>query len=696
MAANSQFCFTGKQTDIDFNGNTISTGQIWSVTDNKEIVCVEIIDNTDKPGKPYSATTQYSDCYECVTENNGLYIFLICGSGEQVSIPVSELGDDFFLSGQTILSSGSFYLEYEFQGDIYNSCVGFSKMVVLTPEDYEKLEDSGDISTLISISDLYIDEENGCKLCEESNPSLFYSVTRCTDKSEDYVLLPSSTLIGHLISYTDGVNEYCGEVMPFTAPTYSFTFLSDYGVINLGPIEFDKNFIPKISDGEKIKQFEGVDCDECLINENKKILIQNCVDSSVQEVVWASQLFQNGDVTNINYESSCYEIVGETDLEVTLTISGNYETYTDCENCLECYGIYYEYALCSDPDTVVGTIYSYQVIPVSGVFYTVENGWVIRKDAVLEPSTGYNYYYSVLLADDCENIPFTPIVVEVEECETGNTFYTIVDDTKENGDVIQLIWGQHNVFCTTIINTLPEFSLPLEFYNFYNSVNDGESTTTYNDCEDCMSNTNISVKTINCYNNNVENFDLSYLDWLGFWNGDYNYYTFSDSDNICRTMSEICPQPLTGNLLTGLTDYSSCFVCELINPEPRPITNNSINVVVQPCGTDELISLIVLDTQLFIGKFYQLSSGQCVELISIGEFSTQFQTDWFPYGPFDDCDECLAPLRSSDGGNGGVVCEVCSGSTFTVDPIKPTYTNEFGKSVEQINAVLIGGNGLNA
>lgn len=670
---NSQLCFNGKEINIDFNGNTISTGQIWSTTNNKEIICVEIIDNTDAPGKDFSATTQYSDCYECVTENNGLYIFLICGSGKQVIIPVSELGDDFFLSGQTILSSGSFYLEYEFQGAIYNSCVEFSKMAVPTPAEYAKLENSGDISTLISISDLYIDEEDSCLLCQESNPTLIFQVRRCTDETNDNVLLPSSTLINHLISYTDGVNEYCGFVTPFTGSTYSYTYLSDYGFGKVVP------------------------CEECLINENKKILIQNCADSSVQEVVWASQLFQNGDVTNINYESSCYEIVGETDLEVTLNISGNYETYTDCENCLECYGIYYEYALCEDPDTVVGTIYSYQVIPVSGVFYTVENGWVIRKDAVLEPSTGYNYYYSVLLADDCENIPFTPIVVEVEECETGNTFYTIVDDTKENGDVIQLIWGQHNVFCTTIINTSPVFVFPLEFYDFYNSVNDGQTTTTYNDCEDCVSNTNIAVKTINCYNNNVENFDLSYLDWIGFWNGDYNSYTFSDSNNICRTMSEICPQPLTGNLLTDLTDYSSCLICEIINPEPRPITNNNLNIIVQPCGTNETILLIILDTTLVTGKYYQLPSGQCVELIGIGEPTTVQGNSMLVYGPFDNCSECIEPIIANNGGNNGEVCVIdCSGNTVTVTPPHPVYTNGQNKAIVQLNAITLGGNGLNS
>jgi hypothetical protein len=114
------------------------------------------------------------------------------------------------------------------------------------------------------------------------------------------------------------------------------------------------------------------------------------------------------------------------------------------------------------------------------------------------------------------------------------------------------------------------------------------------------------------------------------------------------------------------------------------------------CGNNEIVEFIANDENVLIDGIYQLSNGLCITLVSTGETTTSSQTDWFPYGPFETCEECIQPLSGSTGGNGGVVCEVCSGSTFTVDPIKPTYTNEYNKSVEQINAVLIGGNGLNA
>ena len=42
-------------------------------------------------------------------------------------------------------------------------------------------------------------------------------------------------------------------------------------------------------------------------------------------------------------------------------------------------------------------------------------------------------------------------------------------------------------------------------------------------------------------------------------------------------------------------------------------------------------------------------------------------------------------------------CNVnCSGSTETITPPHPVYTDGFGNSVTQLNAVVIGGNGLNS
>ena len=114
------------------------------------------------------------------------------------------------------------------------------------------------------------------------------------------------------------------------------------------------------------------------------------------------------------------------------------------------------------------------------------------------------------------------------------------------------------------------------------------------------------------------------------------------------------------------------------------------------CGNNVVVEFIGQDVSPTLNKFYQLSDGRCIELTATGSTTSGSFTNWFSYGPFDDCEDCLAPFSGSTGGNNGEVCVVCSGETSTVTPLKPEMTNEFGKTVQQINAVLIGGNGLNS
>ena len=67
----------------------------------------------------------------------------------------------------------------------------------------------------------------------------------------------------------------------------------------------------------------------------------------------------------------------------------------------------------------------------------------------------------------------------------------------------------------------------------------------------------------------------------------------------------------------------------------------------------------------------------------------------FLYGPFDDCSECNAPLSA---GTESKICIIdCSGDTITIIPPHPTWTNEYGKAVVLLDAVVLGGiNGLNS
>ena len=56
-------------------------------------------------------------------------------------------------------------------------------------------------------------------------------------------------------------------------------------------------------------------------------------------------------------------------------------------------------------------------------------------------------------------------------------------------------------------------------------------------------------------------------------------------------------------------------------------------------------------------------------------------------------EEALGPLSAN---TEITICqELCDQSVTSITPIHPTWSNEYGKDVLQMNMVLIGGNGLN-
>lgn len=91
-------------------------------------------------------------------------------------------------------------------------------------------------------------------------------------------------------------------------------------------------------------------------------------------------------------------------------------------------------------------------------------------------------------------------------------------------------------------------------------------------------------------------------------------------------------------------------------------------------------------------KIYQLTNGLCVTIVS-GETTTNFPNMSFPYGPFETCEECYEPLSAN---TESLVCVECSGTTFTIAAPHPVYTNGQFKDIIQLNAIVIGGNGLNS
>lgn len=571
MASNSIVCnpISVNYTNINFSGQTVSTGQTWLVVDDitnpekSNNQCVEILFLSDDPSTSLSALTQYSNCYDCLTGNSAVVTFDNCFNRTQIILNISEFSE---LEYNSFNSSSVFYFKYLLNGSLSEGCFLINRISVLSINDYNRLVNSNQIAVLTekySVSD--------CQTCL-STYGLMYEVENCLTIDIDYIIL-STNIIGSLISYTDGIDEFCGTVIRVSIEsTPTRTFVLDYGAVR---------------------------CDTCLDNANNKILLVNCLDSEDTEVVWGSQLFANGSVSNLSNDTGCFEVSGETTDPVTINYFLDFEPHTNCDDCLECNGVYYQYSLCSDSGTTVGEFLSYQIIPLNGVFYhPIISDWCVIIGASNTPSSTYDILYSVLTANSCESTQTKEVWVAYE-CNQGFLIYIVTDVGLSSGNIVQAMWGDNNIFCVELSG--PPLSLVSGDTVFASALNGIGETLVYGDCQTCFDNTRIGVTSINCETNEVVSYDLNYLDWgtltnYGNFGGGEPYSTFLLNEFTCVSITEPCPKTLSGNLVTPVEYYYDCIVCSTLNPE-RPYSAGTeylvCNICEDCCGSGTTTTSIV-------------------------------------------------------------------------------------------------------
>ena len=312
-----------KQYNVNFNGNTPSIGDVWSISninfEGEPPYCVTITTGVTEPSSAYLLTTQYTDCYDCMSNNYGVVSVTNC-IGEENFIQNYILTLESFGFLPTL--GATYYLTFLIDSNLITTCVTVDRDGIgqITENEYNMAIAFGKIGVVQIVPTL----ETNCQDCLSGN-SLTYQVQRCTDGETDFVLLINDSFIGHIIAYSDGVDEYCGTVVGLGTGGVPFTFINDYGLGGDGGI---------------------ATCDQCLATENQKILLQSCTDSEYTEVVWASSLFGTGDISNLSTENGCFEVVGLTDAEVTINNYLNFDPQPGCEPCIECNGIDYEYITC--------------------------------------------------------------------------------------------------------------------------------------------------------------------------------------------------------------------------------------------------------------------------------------------------------------------------------------------------------------
>jgi|688.fasta_scaffold16254_13 hypothetical protein len=562
---------------INFNNNVINVGEFWYCSNSLDpmaadkVLCAEITLNTDEPTSQFSAVTQYSNCYDCWSNNYGLFVFESCSGSFRfpLVIDVSALTEPFF----STFIDGTYYIECEVNGFPVSGCFFTKEPFLPTLKQYEEIEfELQNFGADIVRGVVGITAFTGCQECLLNSP-VIYEVSNCAiDGQTDYVQLPNNSFVlNDLISYTDGIDEFCGVIAGLSESSVpEYTFVSYYG--------------------------NDVRCDDCLEQANNKYLITNCVDSNIQQVVWGSQLFQNGSVSNLQFGGGCYEVSGQTTDPVTLNLFLDFEPQPTCTSCLECNGIIYEYAYCDEPTVKVGEVLSYQIIPVGSVFYHPnEDLYVLRLNAIPQPIVGINFtLYSAIIGNDCLSVVPPVGVWNANICGTDiQISLTIIGGVGNVGEIRQVLWGENELFCVELIRE-----------GSFNTNSFVSTSIVYNSCEECASGTTIGLRTVNCYTQEIEVIDLSYSAWTQVT----NYANFSDftpfnclldSNGYCRTFPEICPVTPVGNLV-GLNDqYLNCPICIALNPEPPNMTFSAgteylvCNICDDCCGSGATSTSIV-------------------------------------------------------------------------------------------------------
>lgn len=535
MASNAQLCYnTGTTTNVNYNsvpGIIIGSFVYATDVDVKTFGCFQITD-VDDTGSIVNAQATYTDCYDCLNNNYGTVTFDSCdGKLADVEVPISQLG---YLP----IIGDSFYGTVDVVGkgiQRVTTCWQVTSIKQYPNEDtYNKVIFSSIVGETTSYEGI-----DGCGDCFLANATT-YSVLRCNEEVSDYVLLLPG-YIGSTISYTDGINIYCGVVEGQGIGTPEWTFVSDYG--NPG---------------------EGNFCEDCLTASNQKVLLESCTDPSNLLVVWSSLLFGIGEYSHLSTDDGCFRIIGPTEDDVTNSYFLNFQPSPGCDPCIECNGVTYEYSTC-DVEPTTGTVYLYQYLPSGTTYY---DPYLETCATLGNITTGGGDYtlYSVTTFDGCTNCNETSNfeLWYGTICETGQDIYvtTVSSAGLTAGNVVKAMWGSNEYVCVE----LQENVAGGDSSTWYDTKKDSlGNTQLYDGCTTCISSSNIVVGLINCDTDEDSYVTISLSNYLSIIGNGFTLpnYTIRDQRQNCYTITSVCPLPSSASTesMLAVYFYFSCQYC---------------------------------------------------------------------------------------------------------------------------------------
>jgi hypothetical protein len=315
---------------IDNSVTSISVGQTYFISGTtgqppkqQQIVgCFSVKNIKDVQSGPADSltfSTPYLGCEECELANANFILLRTCFDSQygQIIINIGDITptpsiDDVFLMEVIILD--------DFGGSIrLTSCFSVSGF----------LSSNFDFNPTGVLS---YSSRTDCQDCLNNSP-IIHEVYDCIDSNEPYyIAFPSTGFQDHLITFTDlfGITQYCGTVKG-----------------QVGDVAITGLLVTDLGKPDET----GIKCDDCLANVAEKKKLQNCIDSDEIQIVWASSLFQPDNSTHLSNANGCYTVLPDVvppEEPITVNELANFDPQNNCEDCLECYGIEFDFVTCEE------------------------------------------------------------------------------------------------------------------------------------------------------------------------------------------------------------------------------------------------------------------------------------------------------------------------------------------------------------
>jgi hypothetical protein len=513
---NAQLCFdTGKTQSFNYSsfpGTTIGNSVLF-----KE-ACFEIIGSSD-PSSLDIPNASYTDCYECHSTNNAVILVEPCFGG---------ISDRYFFTvtdfGFVPQLNGIYYLNFvsPLTGGLIKSCFSI--------RDIKNNAKDIPISVLTEVPVL----ETNCQTCFTGN-SKSYAVVRCVTDTIDFIELLDDSYNGHTITYTVGLDRYCGKVKEQQIGIITGFFVSDYSD----------------GSGDEI-------CQSCNDTVSDKRLLTNCLDGSV-EVVWSSPFFESGEISHLNSKFGCFSVGPITAATVTFTDSFlDFDPQPTCQDCIQCNGVGLALTPCGGG--IQYNVTSYQYASAGDVIYDPLLDTCSTVDYVQNGGGGDYTFYSFLTGGTscgtCGSIE-TPISYYAEECVTGNIVVVTFDSTSTIGigDIVRAKWGTSDFLCYTI-TSLYDNSLGYDFYY-------SDTTTSFTGCTECETSGSLGVTLVNCNTYEESYVNVSIPTWVAMtgYDDSLGAQVVKGSDGECYYLVNDCPITPIYDTFTTNEYFYYCFQC---------------------------------------------------------------------------------------------------------------------------------------